>query len=320
MEKVFSDKYLGDILSSNGTNCINLKERIGKGIGKINEILSILDTISFGHQYFRILILLREAMFINSILTNTDIWYGVKESEVTELEDLDRSLLRRAFQCPMTTPKEACHLELGLLPISCILKSRRANYFHYLVNSEQDGMLFKFFQAMRENPSKDDWTEQAAKDLKDLEIEENVSFFKSISKVKFEKIVKLKTKEHALDRLNEEKFKHSKMENLVFTSLEIQNYLSSEEITLAQKRNIFLFRTRMADYGENYGGGSSQLTIPCKICLLHSDCQAHSVTCHETLKGVTKKGNYKEIFTNKISTDTAIMLHEITEARKNKLG
>ena len=36
--------------------------------------------------------------------------------------------------------------------------------------------------------------------------------------------------------------------------------------------------------------------------------------------GVTKKGNYKEIFTNKISTDTAIMLHEITEARKNKLG
>ena len=78
-------------------------------------------------------------------------------------------------------------------------------------------MLFKFFQAMRENPSKDDWTEQAAKDLKDLEIEENISFFKSISKLKFKKIVKLKTKELALDRLNEEKFKHSKMENLVFT-------------------------------------------------------------------------------------------------------
>ena len=40
--------------------------------------------------------------------------------------------------------------------------------------------------------------------------------------MKFKKIVKLKTKEHALDRLNEEKFKHSKMENLVFTSLEIK--------------------------------------------------------------------------------------------------
>ena len=320
MEKVMSDKYLGDILSSNGTNSINLKERIGKGIGKINEILSILDTISFGHQYFRILILLREAMFINSILTNADIWFGVKDSEVSELEDLDRSLLRRAFQCPITTPKEACHLELGLLPIGCILKARRANYFHYLVNSEQDGMLYKFFQAMSENPSKDDWTEQAAEDLKDLEIEENFSYFKSVSKMKFKTIVKLKTKEHALDRLNEEKFKHSKMENLVFTSMEIQKYLLSEEITLAQKRNIFLLRTRMADYEQNYSGGSSQLITPCRICLLHSDCQAHSVKCYETLKSVTKKGNYTEIFSNRISTDTAIMLHEITEARKNKMG
>ena len=87
MEKVFSDKYLGDILSSNGSNSLNLKERIGKGIGKINEIIGILDTISFGHQYFRILVQLREAMFINSILTNVDIWMGVKESDMNELEN-----------------------------------------------------------------------------------------------------------------------------------------------------------------------------------------------------------------------------------------
>ena len=318
MEKVLSDKYLGDILSYNGSNSSNLKDRIGKGIGKINEIVSILDTISFGHQYFRILILLREAMFINSILTNVDIWYGVKETEISELEDLDRNLLRRAFQCPMTTPKEACHLELGLLPIGCILKARRANYFHYLVNSEQDAMLFKFFQAMYENPSIDDWTEQAARDLKDLEIEEDFSYFKSVSKIKFKKIVKLKTKEFALDNLNEEKFKHSKMENLVYTNLEVQNYLISEELTLSQKRNIFLFRTRMADYADNYGGSSSQV-IPCKVCSMHSDCQAHSMTCLETLKSITQKGNYSEIFTNKISKETAVMLHQITEARKNKL-
>ena len=69
---------------------------------------------------------------------------------------------------------------------------------------------------MSENPSKDDWTEQAAEDLKDLEIEKNFKYFKATSKIKFKEIVKLKAKEHALDRLNGEKFKHSKMENLVF--------------------------------------------------------------------------------------------------------
>ena len=152
MEKVASDKYLGDIIADNGSNTLNIKDRVGKGIGKINEIVSILETISFGHKYFRIVVLLREAMLLNSILTNAEIWYGLKSCEILELEDLDRRLLRRAFKCPVTTPKEAYYLELGILPINIILKARRAKYFHYLVNSDPQGMLFKFFHTMYENP------------------------------------------------------------------------------------------------------------------------------------------------------------------------
>ena len=208
MEKVFSDKYLGDILSSNGSNSLNLKERIGKGIGKINEIIGILDTISFGHQYFRILVQLREAMFINSILTNVDIWMGVKESDMNELENLDRSLLRKAFRCPVTTPKEACHLELGLVTIGSLIKARRANYFHYLVNSEREGMLYKFFLAMYDNPSKDDWTTQALSDLKDLNIKDDFLYLKSTSETKFKNMAKISVREYTLDKLNEEKFEH----------------------------------------------------------------------------------------------------------------
>ena len=100
MEKVSDDKYLGDILSSDGKNSINLKDRIGKGLGSISEIMSILDTISFGTQYFKMLKMLRESLFINSILTNAEVWYGVKYSEIKELEELDCLLIRRALQCP----------------------------------------------------------------------------------------------------------------------------------------------------------------------------------------------------------------------------
>ena len=105
MEKVMKDKYLGDIISSGGSNSATLKERKGKAIGCANDIMSILETISFGHQYFRILVLLREAMFINCILTNADIWFRLKEGDLKELEDIYRNLLRRALKCPSTTPK-----------------------------------------------------------------------------------------------------------------------------------------------------------------------------------------------------------------------
>ena len=81
------------------------------------------------------------------IQTNAEVWFSIKDSEMKELEDLDRMLLRRALNCPVTTPKEACHLELGLLPINCILKSRRVTYLHYIARSNEEGMLKRLFRA-----------------------------------------------------------------------------------------------------------------------------------------------------------------------------
>ena len=104
--------------------------------------------------------MLREALFVNSTLTNAEIWYGVKYSEINELEELDCLLIRKALQCPISTPKEAYHLELGLLPIWDIIKTRRLNFLYYIITSDTNGMLHKFFQAQYENSSKEDWTEQ----------------------------------------------------------------------------------------------------------------------------------------------------------------
>ena len=96
MATVFKDKYLGDILSSDGSNDATLKDRKGKAIGCLNNIISILDTISFGHHYFKILITLRESMFINCVLTNSEVWFGLRESDLRDIEDIDRTLLRKA--------------------------------------------------------------------------------------------------------------------------------------------------------------------------------------------------------------------------------
>ena len=108
------------------------------------------------------------------------------------------------------------------------------------------------------------------------------------------------------------------MENLVYTDLKTQDYLLSTDITTEQKRNIFLFRTRMADFSENFK--NDNLTQPCKMCHLFKDSQVHAVNCNETMKHVSKNGNIDEVYTNNISRETAIMITQIEKARKNKLG
>ena len=72
-------------------------------------------------------------------------------------------------------------------------------------------------------------------------------YIKSLSNTKFKKMVKIRTTEFALENLNEKKFSHSKMEDLLYTELEMQNYLVMDNITTAQKRIIFQFRTRMTN-------------------------------------------------------------------------
>ena len=94
MEKVTEDTYLGDIISHDGKNSKNIDNRVAKGLGIITDIMNILEKVSLGQHYFRIGLLLRESLFLNGILTNAEIWYGITKAEMKKLEDLDLNLLR----------------------------------------------------------------------------------------------------------------------------------------------------------------------------------------------------------------------------------
>ena len=66
------------------------------------------------------------------------------DHEVTQLNEVDRLLLRQVLNAPSSCPSEALYLELGCKPISIVIKSLRINYLHHLVTRKYDEMLFKF--------------------------------------------------------------------------------------------------------------------------------------------------------------------------------
>ena len=68
-----------------------------KGLGIIAEMMNILEKVTLGQHYFTTAVLLRESLFLNGILTNSEIWYGLSNSEIKEFENLDHILLRKVF-------------------------------------------------------------------------------------------------------------------------------------------------------------------------------------------------------------------------------
>ena len=124
---------MGEVLSADGKNTLNIKNRIGRGLGKITEIMNILEKVTLGEHYFATAVLLRESMFLSSVLSSAEVLYGLSKDHIDELEDLDLSLLRKIMDAPCSIAKEAIYLELGILNIGALIKARRLNYLHYLV-------------------------------------------------------------------------------------------------------------------------------------------------------------------------------------------
>ena len=124
-------------------------------------------------------------------------------------------------------------------------------------------------------------------------------------------------KEYSLEYLLSQKEKHTKMDNLHYVELKIQNYLIHNDLTVQEAKNLYKFRTRSAKFKENYK--NSYVGIACPLCLVQPDTQVHCVKCPEIVKKVSIKGTYSDIFGDEIPKDISTTLLKITEMRENLL-
>ena len=185
----------------------------------------------------------------------------MKKKEKNELKVVDKILLKKVLNSPSSSCTESLYLELGLIPIHVILKARRINYLHYLVNLKDEEMLAMFLKIQWKYPCKEDWTTQVQEDLEDFGMDNDLEKIKTTSKNSFKRLVKMKAKKYALDYLQDLKASHSKMNNLVYTELKLQDYLKSE-IPVNDAKNLYQFRVRVANFSGNFKGRYQSLVCP----------------------------------------------------------
>ena len=242
--------------------------------------------------------------------------YGLTETEIGLLEEVDRLFLRQVFNVAGSCPTEALYLELGCVPIGIVIKSRRINYLHHLSTRNTNEMIYNFFMAQWKHPARrNEWTEQTKTDLEEFGIDVDLHWITSKSKLVFKKIVKTQARELALQNLLRKKEHHSKMINLSYTSLEMQEYLMDPKISINQAKTIFRIRTRMEKFGENFKCG--QPTKPCPLCQESTDTQSHSFQCRVIQENITLTGNYMEVFSPNMDKKLADTIENIVKFRED---
>ena len=162
-----------------------------------------------------------------------------------------------------------------------------------------------------------EWTEQVKSDLARLEIPQDLIYIETKTKGAFKSIVKIKTREFAFMTFMNKKESHSKMENLWYPELKMQEYLKCDKISTAEAKAVFSYRTRMANYSNNYRGLGG--LSPCPLCYLHLDVQSLGFQCSNILENVKILGKYEDIFEDNISKDLAKTVLQISTYRSSYL-
>ena len=77
-----SIKYLGDNVHESGKIQFNILERRAKPNGAFAEIRAILEDVPLGKYRTEVGLHLRQALFINGVLFNSETWHGVKSTDI----------------------------------------------------------------------------------------------------------------------------------------------------------------------------------------------------------------------------------------------
>ena len=313
MAEVSEVFYLGNIISADGKNTKNIKDRTAKGIGLISQIFNILNSVSFGSYTFQISLLLRNLILVNGMLTNAETWYNLTAAELKDFEKIDRLFFMKLFEVPRSTPMIAFYLETGSLPLWVMIKVRRLIYLHTILRSPKTGMLYRVFIIQWKFPAPGDWILQVRDDLMDFDLPSDLEWLSRKSANVFKTLVKKKARLFAFQELESKKETYKKLKSLKYSELKVENYLMDEKFRYDEKKTLFQFRTRMAKFGNNFKSGKI-LTI-CPLCKLHFDDQSLCLKCPKIRKQIECDIDISDLFTENISSKTAKVLSEVVNIR-----
>ena len=278
--------YLGDIISDSGTIDATIEQRGQKAEGITTQIVSILSSISLGNFHFDIALVMRDALFANSIMTNAEVWHNVKLYHVQSLESYDVNLLRKILNAHSKTPIEAFFLELGRYPLRFTLSKRRCMYLWHIVHRDTDELIWKIYEAQRCKPNKGDWFEILQTERRALNILESDEEIAKMSRNKFKILVEKKIKENVIQYLNALAEPHSKSEFIVSEKFQKKKYFSDRRFTKEDVQLLFALRTRMVNCKTNFKMQFGN-NLTCRICETDGSIEDedHILVCPEQTDG-----------------------------------
>ena len=234
----------------------------------------------YGKHFFKAAKLMREAILINGLLSNSESWINVSKKDLEDLERPDMLLQRKILTTTGNPSKCFIQLELGIIPVKFVIMQKRLNFLHYILHEDIDSMIRQVFVTQRGDSKKGDFKDLTDKDRISLDIEYTDNDIEGITKQSWTKYVKNKIEVAAFNELSNENSTKEKTKSIQFEDMKISKYLELNMRT-SLSRLIFSVRSKTIDIKE-YQSWKYE-NDKCVRCHTFTETMSHFVTCSSYL-------------------------------------
>ena len=141
---------------------------------------------------------------------------------------------------------------------------RQLMYYWTILQKNEIELVKAVYNAQRDFPTEGCWISEVQGVLKSCEINYTEDEIKKMSQYKFKRIVKEQIQLKVLSYLVTLQNKHSKSENL-HQEAKMQEYLTSNELSLSLKKLLFKLRSKMLKIRSNFSAMYGNITT-CSLC------------------------------------------------------
>ena len=157
---------------------------------------------------------------------------------------------------------------------------------------------------------RNDWVLQVQSDLDECDIQLTESEMATMKKYSFTKLINEKINQSAAQYLIGLREKHSKSDNLKFSS-EMQSYLRNEKVSIQGKKLMFKLKNRLLDLKCNYKKKYNN-RLECRLCSAPEESQSHLMECRviledDDVKQAIGSYSYNDTFSTNLETQTNII-------------
>ena len=141
------------------------------------------------------------SMLRSSILYASETYHNLKEKELREIERIEEQFMRKLLNTSKGCPITQLYLTLGQIPARFAIIRIRLTFLKYILNEDQESMIFKVLHLQLANPTNGDWASTCIENLKQLEISQTFEEIKCLKIQLFMKMLNSRIEKVALHYL-----------------------------------------------------------------------------------------------------------------------